>query len=398
MSISVRDLSFSYGTRRCAGSERGSGPYDVLRRVSFDLPDGALTCVLGPNGAGKSTLFRCMLCLEDGYTGAVEVNGRNLRSLPVRERAREVAFIPQSHDAVYDYSVLDMVLMGAAPEVGAFGAPGAAQVDRAWEALERVGIARLAHRPATQISGGEQQLVLIARALAQHARTIIMDEPTSALDYGNTMRVLGCVRQLAREGLCIVQSTHQPDQAFLFADAVLALALAGCGGTAPAGGAVGSASDAEPETVLLTDSAGREVEVPEHVDRVVPSGHTATQVLITIAPEKLAGLSQELTEDQLVYLDDRVADDLPVLGAAFGAKGDLNKEAVAATGAQLVIDTGEYKDGMKDDLDALQDQLGIPVVFVETKLDEWPQAYRTLGDLLGVEDRGEALASYCDHA
>lgn len=223
MSISVRDLSFSYGTRRCAGSEHGSGPYDVLRHVSFDLPDGALTCVLGPNGAGKSTLFRCMLCLEDDYTGAVEVNGRDLRSLPVRERAREVAFIPQSHDAVYDYSVLDMVLMSAAPEVGAFGAPGAAQVDRAWEALERVGIARLAHRPATQISGGEQQLVLIARALAQHARTIIMDEPTSALDYGNTMRVLGCVRQLAREGLCIVQSTHQPDQAFLFADAVLAL-------------------------------------------------------------------------------------------------------------------------------------------------------------------------------
>ena len=182
------------------------------------------------------------------------------------------------------------------------------------------------------------------------------------------------------------------------ATAALALALAGCGGTAPAGGAFGSASDAEPEPVLFTDSAGREVEVPEHVDRVVPSGHTATQVLITIAPEKLAGLSQELTEDQLVHLDDRVADDLPVLGAAFGAKGDLNKEAVAATGAQLVIDTGEYKDGMKDDLDALQDQLGIPVVFVETKLDEWPQAYRTLGDLLGVEDRGEALASYCDHA
>lgn len=223
MSIRVRDLSFSYGTRRCEGSAHGTGAYDVLRHIDLDLPDGALVNVLGPNGAGKSTLFRCMLCLEEGYTGAIEINGRDLRSLTTRERAREVAFIPQSHDSVYDYSVLDMVLMSTAPEVGLFGAPSSEQVDRAWEALERVGIARLAHRPATQISGGEQQLVLIARALAQNARTIIMDEPTSALDYGNTMRVLACVRQLAREGLSIVQSTHQPDQAFLFADKVLAL-------------------------------------------------------------------------------------------------------------------------------------------------------------------------------
>ena len=94
---------------------------------------------------------------------------------------------------------------------------------RAYEALERVGIAQLAHRQYTHISGGEQQLVLIARALAQNARTIVMDEPTSALDYGNTVRVLACVRQLAREGLSIVQSTHNPDHAFLYADRTLVL-------------------------------------------------------------------------------------------------------------------------------------------------------------------------------
>ena len=220
MSIEIRDLSFSYGTRRCGGAGE---PYDVLRHIDLDVPDGTLVNVLGPNGAGKSTLFRCLLNLEEGYSGSIRVNGRDLRAMTARERAREVAFIPQSHDAVYDYSVLDMVLMSTAPEVGLFGTPSAEQERRAWEALERVGIARLAHRPATQVSGGEQQLALIARALAQNARTIIMDEPTSALDYGNTMRVLACVRQLAREGLSIVQSTHQPDQVFLFADTVVAL-------------------------------------------------------------------------------------------------------------------------------------------------------------------------------
>ncbi len=222
MSIRVRDLSFSYGTRRCEGSGR-AGAYDVLRHIDVEFPDGELVNVLGPNGAGKSTLFRCLLGLEEGYSGTVEVDGRDLRSMGARERARKIAYIPQSHDSVYDYSVLDVVLMSTAPSVGVFGAPSARERDRAWEALERVGIARLAHRPATRISGGEQQLVLIARALAQDARTIVMDEPTSALDYGNTMRVLGCVRQLAREGLSIVQSTHQPDHAFLFADRVLAL-------------------------------------------------------------------------------------------------------------------------------------------------------------------------------
>ena len=202
MSIDVAHLSFSYGSR------------EILHDLSFSIPDGCLVNVLGPNGVGKSTLFRCILGLSPHYSGTILVNGKDLRALSVRERAREISYIPQSHAPVYDYEVVDVVLMATGNDLKMLATPGEAQLQRAHEALARIGIEHLAHRTYTQISGGEQQLVLIARALAQNAQTIIMDEPTSALDYGNTMRVLSCVRQLAREGLSIVQSTHNPDHAF----------------------------------------------------------------------------------------------------------------------------------------------------------------------------------------
>lgn len=211
MSIEIRSLSFSYGK------------HQVLRDINVDIPDATLVGVLGPNGVGKSTLFRCILGLNSGYAGTIKVNGKDMKKLSVRERAREISYIPQSHSSVYDYEVLDVVLMSTGTDLGMLRTPKKQHVMRAYEALERVGIERMAHRTYTQISGGEQQLVLIARAIAQDAKTIIMDEPTSALDYGNTMRVLSCVRQLAREGLSIVQSTHQPDHAFLYSDRTMVI-------------------------------------------------------------------------------------------------------------------------------------------------------------------------------
>lgn len=211
MSIDIEHLSFSYGS------------HEVLHDVSVSIPDTTLVSVLGPNGVGKSTLFRCILGLNSSWTGRILINGKDLKSLSIRERAREISYIPQSHAPVYDYEVIDVVLMSTGTDLGMLRSPKRRHEKRAYEALERVGIAHLATRTYTQISGGEQQLVLIARAIAQNARTIIMDEPTSALDYGNTVRVLSTVRQLARSGLSIVQSTHQPDQAFLYADKTLVL-------------------------------------------------------------------------------------------------------------------------------------------------------------------------------
>ena len=220
MSLSVENLSFSYG--RTA----------VLRDVTFTAEKGELLSVLGPNGVGKTTLFRCVLGTLTPASGRVTVDGCDLTALPSRERARRIAYIPQIHPATFGYTALDTVLMGAARQLNAFQQPGAAQLRQAEKALEQVGAAHLRERSFTHLSGGEQQLVLIARALAQHAEVLMMDEPTSALDYGNQLRILQMVRRLAAQGYTVILSTHNPQHALTFATTLLALH----GGTAAAWG------------------------------------------------------------------------------------------------------------------------------------------------------------------
>ena len=205
MSIDIEHVSFSYGK------------HQVLRDVNASIPDGVLVNVLGPNGVGKSTLFRCILCLNSDYEGVIRVNGKDLRDLSVRERAREISYIPQTHAPVYNYKVRDVVLMSTGADVGIFGTPGREQVERAEQALERIGIGHLADRMYTHISGGEQQLVLIARALAQNAKTIVMDEPTSALDPISTSKIEELAMQL-KEQYTIVIVTHNMQQAVRISD------------------------------------------------------------------------------------------------------------------------------------------------------------------------------------
>ncbi len=188
----------------------------------------------------------------------------------------------------------------------------------------------------------------------------------------------------------------------------LALALAGCSAPAANDGEGADAPAAEQQqgqqdqqaaadTITFTDDLGRTVELPAQIDKICPSGFTAQQVLLTIAPDKLVGLAQELNEDQLKIFGDKFAD-YPVFGAVLGATDNLNREAVAAAAPQVIIDTGEAKKGAKEDLDALQEQLGIPVVFIEAKLSDYGAAYERLGELLGMEERGNELAQYCTDA
>ena len=167
-----------------------------------------------------------------------------------------------------------------------------------------------------------------------------------------------------------------------------AIGLVGCSGS---GGSGGSSE----ETWTFTDSLGRQVELPKNLERICPSGHTAQQVLLTMAPDKMVGLSQPLNDDQLKIFGDKFKD-YPVFGAVLGAKDDFNHEAVAAAKPQVIIDTGEVKKDTKESLDALQEQLGIPVVFVEAYLEDYGSAYKTLGELLGMEERGNQLSEYCN--
>ena len=178
----------------------------------------------------------------------------------------------------------------------------------------------------------------------------------------------------------------------------VAFAFTGCSSSDGASSASSSASEAaSSETREFTDDLGRTVELPAQIDRIAPSGSTANQVLLTMAPDKMVGLATDPSEAELKYYGDELAD-LPVFGSAFGGKGDINREALAAADPQVIIDTGEAKDGLTEDMDTLQEQLGIPVVFVECAIDDYGAAYETLGDLLGMEDRGNELAEYCRNA
>ncbi len=169
-------------------------------------------------------------------------------------------------------------------------------------------------------------------------------------------------------------------------------ALVGCSSSNQASSS--QATQAQPETHAFTDSLGREVELPTNIERICPSGFTAQQVLLTMAPDKMVGLAKELNDDQLAIFGEKFKD-YPVFGAVLGAKDDLNREAVAAADPQVIIDTGEAKKDTRESLDALQEQLGIPVVFVEAYLEDYGAAYKTLGELLGMEERGGELSEYC---
>lgn len=211
MSLTVDSLSFAYGK------------HAVLKDVSFTADKGALLAILGPNGVGKTTLFKCVMGLVKGYTGKIRADGVDLSALSPRERAHRVAAIPQAHPLSFRYSAFDMVLMGTSHTLSPFALPGEKERAAARAAMEKVGIGALCERPFDQLSGGEQQLVFIARALAQQARILLMDEPTSSLDYGNRLHVLGVARELAREGYTVLLSTHDPQHALWFADRALVL-------------------------------------------------------------------------------------------------------------------------------------------------------------------------------
>lgn len=195
----------------------------ILDDITISLKSGEIVALLGANGAGKSTLFRILLGFLKPERGEVRLGGEPLADFSRRALAQRIAYVPQAHVAPFPYKVHDVVLLGRLAETGIFRAPQAADHRAVDEVLERLAITHLAMRPYTEISGGERQLTLIARALAQGAGILILDEPMTGLDYGYQVRLLHHLVDLAGSGHSILFSTHNPEHAVRVATRIVVL-------------------------------------------------------------------------------------------------------------------------------------------------------------------------------
>ncbi len=211
MLFNVENLAFSYHE------------HVVLKDVSFSLKDGESIALLGRNGSGKTTLLKLLLGFLKPNGGKIEIDGRNLDSISYKERAQLIAYIPQYSEMAFPTTVLDSVVMGRAPQISTFSRPKKEDYDKAIESIELMGIKHLMNKSMAKISGGEKQLAIIARALTQESRVLLLDEPTSALDYSNQLLVLESAEKLRQNGYTILFSTHNPEQAFHLSTSVLIL-------------------------------------------------------------------------------------------------------------------------------------------------------------------------------
>jgi iron complex transport system ATP-binding protein len=206
VNIEGRDLTIGYPDRTV-----GSG-------LDVALSTGEVLALLGPNGGGKTTLLKTLLGLLKPKAGEVRLGDKPLDNYSIRERARVVAYVPQVHISTFAFTVETVVLMGRTAHGSLFSRPSGQDRAVAQAALERFGIAALASRPYTMISGGERQLVLLARALAQEPQFIVLDEPTASLDFGNQGKVMREIRALAKSGHGVLFTTHDPNHALRAAD------------------------------------------------------------------------------------------------------------------------------------------------------------------------------------
>jgi len=199
--IAANDLSIGYAKRLLAAS------------INLAVGPGEALAILGPNGSGKTTLFRTLLGLIPARAGEIRIRGVALPQLRVAELARCIGYVPQTSSAFTHFNVLEVVEMARAPHLAWYAQPGSRDHEIALEALSRLGIADFAAREYAELSGGEQQLVMIARALASEATCLLLDEPTASLDFGNRLMILDTLVKLKAQGVAIIFTTHEPDQA-----------------------------------------------------------------------------------------------------------------------------------------------------------------------------------------
>ncbi len=228
--LSFRDVNFGY--------RRGQ---PILHRVSFDLLTGRITAIVGPNGVGKTTLLYLALGWLTAWSGDILLEGQPLNGYGRLERGRRIALVPQSESTPFDYTVFEYVLMGRAPHLPPLGTPSPDDQEIVWQALEKVGLTALAAQPVPQLSSGERQLMLLARAIVQTPRLLLLDEPTAHLDLHNKARLLDLLRQLRADGVTLLMTNHEPDVVLALADDVLLMET----GQPPQAGPLGQLFTAE---------------------------------------------------------------------------------------------------------------------------------------------------------
>ena len=209
--ISISGLRFSYG----------APDPTVLENLSLEIPAGSITTVLGPNGTGKTTLLHLILGMLSPQAGSIQIDGRLQSKEARRHMSRLISLVPQGEYVAFDFSLLEYVLLGRAPYLGTLQLPSESDYEIALDALRSTGLLELRHRPVPNLSGGERQLAMVARALAQQTSILLLDEPTSHLDLGNKWRVLNLLCDLSRKGVTIVLTTHDPNIASAIADHVV---------------------------------------------------------------------------------------------------------------------------------------------------------------------------------
>lgn len=200
----------------------------ILQDISFLIESGQVLSILGPNGVGKTTLLRCMMGMLQWHSGGSYIDGKNITGMSERELWQQIAYVPQAKYLPFAFTVEEMVLLGRSVHTGLFGIPGNKDRQLCEEAMTVVGITHLRNKYCNRLSGGELQMVLIARALCSQPMMLVLDEPESNLDFRNQLIILETIRRLSKEdGLCCIFNTHYPAHALRISDKSLILSRSG---------------------------------------------------------------------------------------------------------------------------------------------------------------------------
>ena len=205
LAIEIKNLNYQYDHSR-----------QLLSNVSLRIPDGSIVTILGKNGAGKTTLLNCILGFIENYTGTISFYGKKQSEFSRKELAQVVGLVPQLSQVSFDYTVEEFVLMGCNPTMNYFSVPDKSMYSIVEDALNTLDILHLKDRYVNSLSGGERQLVYIARTLAQRPKIIVLDEPTSALDFGNSLKITDLLSRLRDNGFTVILTCHNPDYPFVF--------------------------------------------------------------------------------------------------------------------------------------------------------------------------------------